>query len=54
MGDLGAGKATQVVECLPSKHEALSSNHNTTNLKKKEGMGDLDELQVQLVLILGK
>jgi hypothetical protein len=27
---------TQVVECLPSKHRALSSNPNTAKKKKKE------------------
>jgi hypothetical protein len=26
-----AGRVTQVVECLPSKHEGLSPNPNTTN-----------------------
>jgi hypothetical protein len=30
-----AGRVAQMVECLPSKHEALSSN-STTEKKKKE------------------
>jgi hypothetical protein len=29
-----AGGMAQVVECLPSKHKALSSNPSTTNTKK--------------------
>jgi hypothetical protein len=32
-----AGRGAQVVECLPSKCEALSSNANTT--KKEKGFG---------------
>jgi high-affinity Fe2+/Pb2+ permease len=31
-----AGRVPQVVECLPSKHEALSSNTNATKNKEKE------------------
>jgi hypothetical protein len=30
-----AGGVTQVLECLPSKHEALSSNHKPQKKKKK-------------------
>jgi hypothetical protein len=29
-----AGRVDQVVECLPSKHESLSSNPKTTGKKK--------------------
>jgi hypothetical protein len=32
----GAGRVTQVVECLPSKCEVLSSNPSTTKKKKME------------------
>jgi hypothetical protein len=28
-----AGGMTQTVECLPNKHEALSSNPNTTKIR---------------------
>jgi hypothetical protein len=38
-GEGGAGEGAQEVECLPSKHEALSSNHcttTTTTTKKKK------------------
>jgi hypothetical protein len=35
----GAGKVAQVIECLLSKHEALSSN--TSAQKKKKGERDL-------------
>jgi hypothetical protein len=31
-----AGGVADVVACLPSKHEALSSNSNTTIKKKKK------------------
>jgi hypothetical protein len=31
-----AGAVPQVVECLPSKHEALSSNLSTDKKKKKK------------------
>jgi hypothetical protein len=31
-----AGVITQVIECLPSKLEGLSSNPSTTSLKKKK------------------
>jgi hypothetical protein len=30
-----AGGVTQAVECLPSKHEALSSNTSTKRKKKR-------------------
>jgi hypothetical protein len=30
---IGAGRVTQVVECLPSKNEALSSNPSVTKRK---------------------
>jgi hypothetical protein len=30
---------TQVVECLPSKYEALNSKPSTTKKKKKKGRG---------------
>jgi hypothetical protein len=29
-----AGEVTQVVECLPSKHEALSSNSSTAKFRR--------------------
>jgi hypothetical protein len=32
----GAGRVAQVVGCLPSKHEALSSNPSNTPTKKKK------------------
>jgi hypothetical protein len=32
---LGAESMAQVIECLPSKHEALSSNFIPTQKKKK-------------------
>jgi hypothetical protein len=32
------GRVVQVVECLPSKHEALSSNPNTAKTKKSFGL----------------
>jgi hypothetical protein len=31
-----AGTVVQVIECLPSKHEALRSNPSTAKEKKKE------------------
>jgi hypothetical protein len=34
-----AGGVDQVVQCLPSKHEALSSNTNTAKKKKKNWTG---------------
>jgi hypothetical protein len=43
----GAGGVAQVVECLPSKCKALSSNHSTSKKKKKresERERDLKEL----------
>jgi hypothetical protein len=35
-----AGKMAQVVLCLTSKHEALSSNPSTAKKKKKKGARD--------------
>jgi signal recognition particle GTPase len=32
-----AGGMAQVVECLPCKHKALSSNSNTTKKEREEG-----------------
>jgi hypothetical protein len=34
-----AGEVIQVVECLPCKHEALSSKPNTAKKKKKDYPG---------------
>jgi hypothetical protein len=34
--ELGAGRVAQVVVCLPSKPEALSSNSSTTKKKERE------------------
>jgi hypothetical protein len=35
-----ANRVAQVTECLPSKHEALSTNPSITKKKKKEGGRD--------------
>jgi hypothetical protein len=35
-GQDSAGEVAQVVECLPSKCEALNSNPSTTKKKKKD------------------
>jgi hypothetical protein len=33
-----AGRVAPVVECLPSKHEVLNSNHSTTKKERKKEM----------------
>jgi hypothetical protein len=33
-----AGRMAQMVECLPSKREALNSNPSTTKTKQNKGM----------------
>jgi hypothetical protein len=35
----------QVVECLPSKHKALSSNLGTAKEKKKKRVNDLGKFE---------
>jgi hypothetical protein len=38
------GGVAQVVECLPSKHEALSSNQSTDRKKKKGKIANLSPI----------
>jgi hypothetical protein len=47
---LGAGRVAQVVEHLPYKHAALTSNTNVTKKKKNASMGhEINEPYIKII-----